>query len=283
MVLLAAGASEDMSERRQAMTHKGEDLTPQPAAPASALPSDAPAPSRRPPAAETVRLYASDWAAFVAWCHEAQPSPLPAAPDTITAYLTSVAATLSHGTLMRRLAAIADQHRQHGLAAPAIGPAGKALLRVVRAAAVRRRRPRPASGLLARMAATCPGDLAGLRDRALLLLAAATGLGRTALVNLDMEHIRFTTAGLELTIPYYPDAAGRKRSITVHRGVSLASCPGRALEDWLRSSNTSFGPVFRKVDRWGNVEHRRLGADAIRRILARRSTRRILRADEARA
>jgi hypothetical protein len=55
------------------------------------------------------------------------------------------------------------------------------------------------------------------------------------------------------------------------------------LEDWLRSSNTSFGPVFRKVDRWGNVEHRRLGADAIRRILARRPTRRIRRADEARA
>jgi hypothetical protein len=46
-----------------------------------------------------------------------------------------------------------------------------------------------------------PGrDLAGLRDRALLLLAAGTGLGRAALVNLDMEHIRFTTAGLELSI-----------------------------------------------------------------------------------
>jgi hypothetical protein len=184
---------------------------------------------------------------------------------------------------MRRLAAIADQHRQHGLAAPAINPAGKVLLRAVRSSAIRRRRPQPPSGLLARMAATCPGDLAGLRDRALLLLAATTGLGRTALVNLDMEHIRFTTAGLELTIPDYPDAAGRKRSIIVHRGASLASCPARALEDWLRSSNTSFGPVFRKVDRWGNVEHRRLGAEAIRRILARRSTRRIRRADEARA
>jgi hypothetical protein len=115
------------------------------------------------------------------------------------------------------------------------------------------------------------------------LLAAATGLGRTALVNLDMEHIRFTTVGLDLIIPDYGDVGSGKRDITVHRGVSVASCPMRALEDWLRSSNTSFGPIFRKVDRWGNVEHRRLGADAIRRILARRSTRRIRRADEARA
>jgi hypothetical protein len=234
------------------MTHQGEDPIPQPAAPASArppdaLPSAAPSPSRRPPAAETVRLYASDWAAFVGWCQAAARAPLPTDADTITAYLASLADTLSHGTLMRRLAAIADQHRQHGLAAPAIDPVGKAILRAVPGSAIRRRRPRPPSGLLARMATTCPGDLAGLRDRA---LTAATGLGRTALVSLDVEHIRIITAGLELSIPDDRDAAGRKRGIAVHRGGgALASCPARALEDWLRSSNTSFGPVFRKVDR----------------------------------
>jgi hypothetical protein len=44
----------------------------------------------------------------------------------------------------------------------------------------------------------------------------------------------------------------------------------RALQDWLRASQCRFGQVFCKVDRWGNVEHRRLGADAVRRILRRR-------------
>ena len=38
-----------------------------------------------------------------------------------------------------------------------------------------------------------------------------------------------------------------------------------------RVSETRFGPVFRKIDRWGSVEHRRLGADAVRRILDRRT------------
>jgi len=42
------------------------------------------------------------------------------------------------------------------------------------------------------------------------------------------------------------------------------------LQDWLRASQCRFGQVFCKVDRWGNVEHRRLGADAVRRILRRR-------------
>jgi hypothetical protein len=65
-------------------------------------------------------------------------APLPTDPDTITAYLASLADTPSHGTLMRRLAAIADQHRQFGLAAPAIDPAGKALLRAVYGSASRR-------------------------------------------------------------------------------------------------------------------------------------------------
>jgi len=32
--------------------------------------------------------------------------------------------------------------------------------------------------------------------------------------------------------------------------------------------------VFRKIDRWGNIEHRRLGTDALRRILMRRTLRR---------
>jgi len=48
----------------------------------------------------------------------------------------------------------------------------------------------------------------------------------------------------------------------------------QALRDWLDSSDTRFGPVFRKIDRWGTVEHRRLGTDAIRWILARRTPRR---------
>jgi integrase len=215
----------------------------------------------------------------VTWCRNAQRLPLPAEPATVAAYLDTLAGRLSHGALSRRVASIVDQHRQHGFASPATDPAGKIILREARRSATRRRPLPPPAVQLARMAAACPGDLAGLRDRALLLLAAATGLGRTALIGFDVEHLRFTAAGVELTI----HGAGARRTITVQRGASLATCPARALEDWLRSSDTSFGPVFRKVDRWGNVEHCRLGTDAIRRILARRFSRRIRRTEAATA
>lgn len=63
--------------------------------------------------------------------------------------------------------------------------------------------------------------------------------------------------------------AAQARQIEITRSVAITSCPVRALEDWLRFSATRYGPVFRKVNRWGQVEQAALGTDAIRLILAR--------------
>ena len=75
-----------------------------------------------------------------------------------------------------------------------------------------------------------------------------------------------------------PDAglsSAAPRSITVPASALPGRCPLEALQAWLQASDTQFGPVFRKVDRWGNVEHQPLGPDAVRRILARRRLRRV--------
>ena len=220
---------------------------------------------------ETRRLYAADWAAFALWCRNGNQTVLPADAATLTAFLQDQAARLGAGALARRLAAIVDQHRRHGLQAPARDPAVRAVLREARRDGRPRRRPAPTSAQQTRMAGACPGDLAGLRDRALLLLAAA-GLGRGALVGLDVEHIEFGHQGVTLQIVAVD---GATQAVTLPRAAERRLCPARVLEDWLRSSETRFGPVFRKIDRWGNLEHRRLGTDALRRILAHRSLRRL--------
>ena len=41
----------------------------------------------------------------------------------------------------------------------------------------------------------------------------------------------------------------------------------RALEAWLQACGCRFGPVFRKVNRWGDVEPAALHPDALRQIL----------------
>ena len=243
---------------------------------------------RRAVSAETERLYAADWRAFEDWCRQQGLVPLAADATTVATFLTEGAKTLSAGALSRRAAAIAARHHQSGFASPTADPAVTAILRAARRTATPRRpAPKPAA-ILVRMAGRCPRDLAGTRDRALLLLLAANGLTRAALVGLDVEHIRFTTTAVELSLGAAGDRGARRTAgegrggpVVVRPNVDRAVCPVQALRDWLDISDTQFGPVFRKIDRWGTLEHHRLGTDAIRRVLTRRALRRAVRAHKA--
>ena len=270
------------------MTPEAPDSTAGTAPPATTAARAGAAPrgrlARRTPAPETARLYAMDWKAFVAWCRTADLAALPAAPATVAAFLAAAGEEkCGAGALGRRAAAIAHRHRQVGLPSPAADPAVRTILSAAGQSATPRRKPPSRPAQLRRMAAACPGDLSGMRDRALLLLAA-DGLGRAALVGLDVEHLRFTATAVELSL----DAAAASEGDSLRRaivacGATLATCPVQALRDWLQTSDTRFGPVFRKIDRWGNVEQSRLGTDALRRILARRTPRRLRRSRKAAA
>lgn len=232
------------------------------------------------PSPTTVALYATDWARFTSWCRSEGHQSLPATPETVAAFLLAVASGLSRGSLGRLRAAIAARHRRAGLPVPHLESAAR---KALRQSAKPKRTPVPPlpPGALVRMAGRCKRDSTGLRDRALLLLVAALPGGRRAgadghprtgrgvLLGLDAEHVRFTPGGAVLLLADNPGAGSTLRSVTLPRGKDAATCPVRALEDWLRSSDTSYGPVFRKVDRWGNIEHGRLRPDAWPRILAR--------------
>jgi hypothetical protein len=165
----------------------------------------------------------ADWQAFEDWCREQRLVPLASSAANVAAFLTEGAKTLSAG-----------------LASPAADPVVSAILRAARHTATPRRPASLASATLARMAVRCPRDLAGTRGRALLLLAA-NGLIRAALVGLDVEHIRFTSVRFRR---YVTGSIPRRRNSVL---------------------------CFAKIDRWGTLEHHRLGTDAIRRILARRA------------
>jgi integrase len=123
---------------------------------------------------------------------------------------------------------------------------------------------------LRRLVATCGADLAGQRDRALLLLGFAGALRRSELVAVQREHLTFTADGMKLLIPRAKsDQDGHGAEIGIPRGAKPETCPVRAMETWLRASDCQYGPVFRKVDRWGTVERTALHPYALPKILAR--------------
>jgi site-specific recombinase XerC len=114
-----------------------------------------------------------------------------------------MAGLYSRSALERRLAAIGHQHRLRGLDWSAGHPAIRTTLRgIYRQHGSRRQATALTSVELRKLVAACPGDLAGLRDRALLLLLGFAGaLRRSEPVGIDREHLRVTEAGLRVLLP----------------------------------------------------------------------------------
>ena len=222
----------------------------------------------------TLRAYRGAWQHFCAWCDAAGWPPLPAAPQTVSAYLAALSATHTTSTLVQRLAALSRAHKLARLPWPAADPAIRNTLRGI--ARQHGRPARQAAALvteeLTLLVATCDATLAGQRDRALLLLGYAGALRRSELVAVAHEHVHFTSDGMRLQIPRAKgDQTGKGVSIGLPRGSAAATCPVRAMEIWLERSGYRYGPVFRAIDLRGVISNRGLHPDAVRRILARRA------------
>ena len=228
----------------------------------------------------TRRAYARDWQHFAAWCREqaVDPAALPVHPVLVAAYLASLAGTLGRSALNGRLAAIAHEHRRRGLAWT---PGHPAIRETLQGVARRHGRPvRPAAALtsveIRQLIAGCREDLAGLRDRALLLVGFAGALRRSELVAIDHAHLRLEAAGVTLHIPRSKrDQEGRGADVTLPRmrdaaGVVSETCPVRALERWLAAARIRRGAAFRSVTAGGRLGDR-LSPDGVRHILLGRA------------
>ncbi|MFC7478114.1 site-specific integrase [Dankookia sp. GCM10030260] len=229
--------------------------------------------ARQALAPATLAAYAADWADFSAWCGAKGMASLPAAPVTVAGYLAALATTHAGATLRRRLAAIGRAHRMAGHPWSGSHPALRDTLAGIarQHGTPQRRAAAIGTAEIRRLVATCSDGLTGTRDRALLLLGFAAALRRSELVAVEREHLTVTPEGLRLLIPRAKsDQQGRGAELGLPRGRKPETCPVRAMEAWLQASDCRYGPVFRKIDRWGTVETTALHPYALPRILARR-------------
>jgi integrase len=105
---------------------------------------------------------------------------------------------------------------------------------------------------LALMLEALPLTLAGLRDRALLLLGWAGALREEELVRLCWENLATQPDGLLVTLPFSKtDQTGQTRAVCVH--YQQGACPVAAVRAWQRAAGLSSGPVLRSVSRHGAV------------------------------
>jgi integrase len=225
-------------------------------------------------AGSTLRAYEHDWKEFRGWCERNRLVPLPASPQAVILYSTDLVKNerRSLNTLSRRLAAISQMHQQAGFESPTRVWAVKQFLNGLRrevGVAPTRKRPVLVSDLR-EMLNTLPNSPLGARDRALLLLGFAGGFRRSELVALDTEGFEETSEGLVVTIARSKtDQEGEGRRVGIPRGAEQSTCPVWAIGEWRAVAGITSGPLFRVVNRHGQVLEKRLSAEAIGIVVKR--------------
>ena len=193
-------------------------------------------------------------------------SPGPHAPDTVR----------------RRLATWSTLTKWRGLTGVFSSLALKSAIRLAVRATPRPRKRKSAkavtSDVLAKLLATCAtGSLRDVRDRAILMVAFASGgRRRSEIASLRVEQI-------SVEPPLETDSGPPLPSRAIHLGrtktsgadhdeiVYLTGRPVEALDAWLAATRIESGSVFRKVDRWGNVSRRALEPGAVNAVVKQRA------------
>lgn len=206
----------------------------------------------------TRRGYASDFRQFQKWCDAQGLAALPASPATLVLYLTDQADLgRAVATLERALISIRKAHRDQQLDDPTGHSALKTLMKGIRndkGVAQKKAAPLLVEPLKKIVGAMDLGRLKDLRDRALLCLGFATGMRRSELVGLDVEHLVVEERGLVAQLGRTKsDQEGAGRKVVVFRGASPRTCPVAAVQDWLAAACIQDGPVFVEVTRHGHV------------------------------
>ena len=222
----------------------------------------------------TLRAYRSDWDHVTAWCKERGLSSLPADRVTVVLYITDMADTLKPSTISRRLVSIAQFHKAAGYQSPTTDERVRLVnagIRRVHGIAPKQVRPVVTEDLR-RMVGTCGTDPAGVRDRALLLIGFAAALRRSELVALDVTDVDHTNDGLVITVRRSKtDQEGAGRKVGVPYGSNPSTCPVRAWKAWVDEAGITDGPLFRGVDRHGNIASSCLGDRGVALVIKRRA------------
>ena len=177
-------------------------------------------------------------------------------------------------TLDRRIASWQAFHRMRNLTSPFSSPLVQQARQKARRANARPRAPKSPKpvtrDILEALLASCDDNHRGTRDRAMLMLAFASGGRRrsevTALNVEDIGRDDFAAKGL-LWVRLIETKTTRKDQAPK---LPLKGRAARAVVHWLEVTGITQGPLFRPVSKSDRPLPRRLASDALRTILRHR-------------
>ena len=203
---------------------------------------------------------------------------LPATSESVARYLADHAATLSINTLKLRLSALAQWHVSQGFNDPTKAPMVRKVLKGIRALHPAREKQAVPLQLIhleqaidwltaeaerARQQQDAFTELRCKRDAALILLGFWRGFRSDELCRLQVEDVQ-AVAGAGITL-YLPRSKSDRENLgkTYQTPALQRLCPVQAYIDWINCAALVRGPVFRSIDRWGNLGAQPLHANSV--------------------
>ena len=202
---------------------------------------------------------------------------LPAALDTqlVAAGLKQRPGAFTLSTVGHRIAVLSSVHRLKKQANPCEQPGVRQLLARARRAAVKRgERPSKKTALvrsgLEALIARCDDSLEGLRDRALLAFAFASGgRRRSEVAAADLHDLRRNGADQYVYRLEHSKTQQAGPSVTSTPDKPILGMAGHAMTAWLTASGLTDGAVFRRL--WTNRIGEALSPAAVGAIVQRRA------------
>jgi site-specific recombinase XerD len=226
----------------------------------------------------TLRAYQTDLRDFQAYCQARGLTDLPTEAQTIAGYLFElVRRGHKPSTILRRRASVSMVYRLAGRRIPDVGDTtSRLLLQILRGRldSAAKKAALDIDTLRRLLQATPPRTAAGARDRAILLLGVAGGLGPSEVVALDAGSIYVTDQRLWVMVPSTrTDLTQFGRWVAIPRGEHPETCPVRTIQAWYAISGIRSGSLFRPIDRHGRVGATRLSARGVAPVIKRAAQR----------
>ena len=223
----------------------------------------------------TVRAYKSDFKDFSLFCAQNGFESLPSDPNVVSLYLTHLSTkNVKISTLRRRLVSLGVIHKLKGLYLDTKHPSI-----VENFMGIKRRKGSIQKGkkpllisdlkkLINVIDEVNNEKLRQLRDRSIILIGFSGGFRRNEIVSLDYDDLDFVTKGLKINL---------KRSKTDQFGEGSIKalpyfdnpqyCPVISIQNWLKISEITSGPMFRRFIKGSKLSENRLTDQSVALII----------------
>jgi site-specific recombinase XerD len=221
-------------------------------------------------APSTIRAYQSNFQNFIKFCELEGVCALPADSNLVAQYVKKLSdGRLKANSIRIAVAAIATIHKLNQASDPTQHPDVKLELR--RMYRTLGRESKQAYGItnitLHKMISATDGNLRGIRDRALLLIAYDSLCRRSEMVSLQVEDLIINNA---LPDPSFKLRLRRSKTDQDAKGrwLYLGIDAQKALNDWLKASSIQSGKIFRGIRKKGELSDG-LSSSHVNRIFKR--------------